>query len=197
MRSGCKFGGHSVIELSQEHQFKPWVGLSGGVSLIAKKQAGRMVETPTEARQAEPGPSVLALLTISTCLAILILGGIWFAFFRRETGTRFETAFHLKDFYFGGESSLSSQPCTSDLVGSVWTCASWILPHLVHRMVQCSKPERAGIMRWTAIRAWHLGQRGRCVTRDGSSGDDCRSDMTLIPRQDWIIHKMTDQCVHF
>ncbi|WP_454630190.1 hypothetical protein [Bradyrhizobium cenepequi] len=43
---------------------------------------GRIVETTTEARQAEPGPSVAALLAISTGLAILILGVIWFAFFR-------------------------------------------------------------------------------------------------------------------
>lgn len=49
---------------------------------MATKENGRIVETPTEARQAEPGPSVLALLTISTGLAILILGVIWFAFFR-------------------------------------------------------------------------------------------------------------------
>ncbi|HEY0328794.1 MAG TPA: hypothetical protein VGC77_06790 [Rhodopseudomonas sp.] len=49
---------------------------------MANKQQGRIVETPTEARQAEPGPSVLALLTISTGLAVLILGMIWFAFFR-------------------------------------------------------------------------------------------------------------------
>jgi hypothetical protein len=49
---------------------------------MATKQHGQIVETPTEARQAEPGPSVLALLTISTGLAILILGVIWFAFFR-------------------------------------------------------------------------------------------------------------------
>ena len=42
----------------------------------------RIVETPMEARQAEPGPSVLALLTVSTSLAVLILGVIWFAFFR-------------------------------------------------------------------------------------------------------------------
>jgi hypothetical protein len=42
----------------------------------------RIVETPTEARQAEPGPSVLALLTVSTGLAILILGIVWFVFFR-------------------------------------------------------------------------------------------------------------------
>jgi hypothetical protein len=41
-----------------------------------------IVETPTEARQGEPGPSVAALLTVSTGLAILILGVIWFVFFR-------------------------------------------------------------------------------------------------------------------
>ena len=32
------------------------------------------IETPTEARQAERGLSVLALLTVSTGLAVLILG---------------------------------------------------------------------------------------------------------------------------
>jgi hypothetical protein len=49
---------------------------------MATQQHGRIVENPTEARQAEPGPSVLALLTASTGLAILILGIIWFVFFR-------------------------------------------------------------------------------------------------------------------
>jgi hypothetical protein len=49
---------------------------------MATKQHEQIVETPTEARGAEPGPSVFALLIISTGLAILILGVIWFAFFR-------------------------------------------------------------------------------------------------------------------
>lgn len=49
---------------------------------MATRQHGRIVETPTEARQAEPGPSVLALLTVSTGLAILIMAVIWFVFFR-------------------------------------------------------------------------------------------------------------------
>jgi hypothetical protein len=49
---------------------------------MATKERRRIVETPTEARQGEPGPSVLALLMMSTGLAILILGGIWFVFFR-------------------------------------------------------------------------------------------------------------------
>jgi len=48
---------------------------------MATRQQHRIVETPTQARQAEPGPSVLALLTISTGLAVLILGVIWFVFF--------------------------------------------------------------------------------------------------------------------
>jgi hypothetical protein len=49
---------------------------------MAIKQDGRIVETATEARQAEPGPSVLALLTMSLGLAVLILGVVWFVFFR-------------------------------------------------------------------------------------------------------------------
>lgn len=42
----------------------------------------RVVETPIEARQAEPGPSILALLTVSTIAAIFVLAIIWFVFFR-------------------------------------------------------------------------------------------------------------------
>jgi hypothetical protein len=54
----------------------------GNEVTMATQRRGQIVETPTEARQAEPGPSVLALLTISTGLAVLILGVIWFVFFR-------------------------------------------------------------------------------------------------------------------
>jgi hypothetical protein len=46
------------------------------------KKHGIIIETPTEARQAEPVPSILALLAISTGLAVLILGGLWYAFFQ-------------------------------------------------------------------------------------------------------------------
>jgi hypothetical protein len=49
---------------------------------MATRHHDRIVKTPTEARQAEPGPSVLALLTASTGLAILVLGAVWFVFFR-------------------------------------------------------------------------------------------------------------------
>jgi hypothetical protein len=48
---------------------------------MATKQQHQIVETPTEARQAEPGPSVLALLTVSIGLAVLVLGVVWFVFF--------------------------------------------------------------------------------------------------------------------
>ncbi len=48
---------------------------------MATQRRGQIVETPTEARQAEPGPSVLALLCVSTGLAVLILGVIWLVFF--------------------------------------------------------------------------------------------------------------------
>jgi hypothetical protein len=49
---------------------------------MATRQHGHIVETPTEARLAEGAPSVLALLTVSTGLAVLILSLVWFAFFR-------------------------------------------------------------------------------------------------------------------
>jgi len=49
---------------------------------MATQQQRHIVETPTEARLAEPGPSVLALLLVSVGLAVLILGVVWFVFFR-------------------------------------------------------------------------------------------------------------------
>jgi hypothetical protein len=49
---------------------------------MATRQQRQIVETPTEARQAGPGPSVLALLVVSTGLAVLILAVLWFVFFR-------------------------------------------------------------------------------------------------------------------
>ena len=57
-------------------------GTYGMRSPMATRRDGQIVETATEARQAEPGPSVLALLTVSTGLAVLILGIVWFVFFR-------------------------------------------------------------------------------------------------------------------
>jgi hypothetical protein len=46
------------------------------------KKHGVIIETPDEARQAEPGPSVVAMVAISTGLAALMLGLVWFVFFR-------------------------------------------------------------------------------------------------------------------
>jgi len=48
---------------------------------MATRRHDQIIETPTEARQAEPGPSVLALLTIATGLAMLVLGAVWFVFY--------------------------------------------------------------------------------------------------------------------
>jgi hypothetical protein len=49
---------------------------------MATEKQGRVVETAREARGAEPGPSVLMLLVMSVGLAVLVLGGVWFVFFR-------------------------------------------------------------------------------------------------------------------
>jgi hypothetical protein len=49
---------------------------------MATRDNHRIVETPTEARQGEPGPSVLALLAVSLGLAVLVLAVVWFVFFR-------------------------------------------------------------------------------------------------------------------
>jgi hypothetical protein len=46
------------------------------------RESDRIVESSTQARQGEPGPSVLALLATSTGLAVLILAVTWFVFFR-------------------------------------------------------------------------------------------------------------------
>ena len=46
------------------------------------KKHGVIIETPTEARQAEPGPSILVVLVASVGLALIILGAVWFVFFR-------------------------------------------------------------------------------------------------------------------
>jgi len=49
---------------------------------MATNEDHRIVETATQARQAEPGPSVLAMLIVSTGLATVILLALWFVFFR-------------------------------------------------------------------------------------------------------------------
>jgi hypothetical protein len=50
-------------------------------AMVTKKH-GIIIETPTEARQGEPGPSVLLLLVISTALAVSLLGLVWLLFFQ-------------------------------------------------------------------------------------------------------------------
>lgn len=46
------------------------------------KRNGQIVETPTEARQAEPGLPMLAVVIVSTIAAGIILAIIWFLFFQ-------------------------------------------------------------------------------------------------------------------
>jgi hypothetical protein len=59
----------------------PKPGTSSGIWRCFRCLAPQGVHD-TEARQAESGPSVLALLTVSSGLVALILGLVWFVFFR-------------------------------------------------------------------------------------------------------------------
>ena len=49
---------------------------------MVKKKHGVIIETTMEARQAEPGPSILLLLVVSVSIAVIALAGVWFVFFR-------------------------------------------------------------------------------------------------------------------
>lgn len=48
---------------------------------MATKKHGIIIETPTEARQAEPGPSILRLLLISLIAVAAGMAVVWFVFF--------------------------------------------------------------------------------------------------------------------
>jgi hypothetical protein len=52
------------------------------VPMATTRPDHQIIETATEARQGEPGPSVAALLAISTGLAVMMLAVVWFVFFR-------------------------------------------------------------------------------------------------------------------
>ena len=47
-----------------------------------RKENRKIVETATEARQGERGPTVFNVLTISTVAAIIVLAVVWLVFFR-------------------------------------------------------------------------------------------------------------------
>jgi hypothetical protein len=70
--------GHKAAMRSRQSRRQPEIE----VTMASTRDQRQIVETATEARQGEPGPSVLALLAISTGLAILILAVVWFVFFR-------------------------------------------------------------------------------------------------------------------
>jgi len=48
---------------------------------MMKRDNGQIVETAREARQGERGPSIMAVLVVSTTLATIVLAIIWFVFF--------------------------------------------------------------------------------------------------------------------
>ena len=50
--------------------------------MVEKRKDGQIVETATEARQAERDPSILKVLVFSVVLAVLVLAALWFLFFR-------------------------------------------------------------------------------------------------------------------
>ncbi|WP_211910738.1 hypothetical protein [Tardiphaga alba] len=49
---------------------------------MAKIEDGRVTQTATEARQAEPGPTVRNVLVISVALALAFMAVIWLIFFK-------------------------------------------------------------------------------------------------------------------
>ncbi|PYF04927.1 hypothetical protein BJ122_102153 [Rhodopseudomonas faecalis] len=49
---------------------------------MAIKRNQQIIETQAEARQGERGPSVLALLTASLALAVLLMALVWVVMFR-------------------------------------------------------------------------------------------------------------------
>lgn len=49
---------------------------------MVKKKHGIIIETPTESRQAERGPSILWMLVTSVAIAVAAMGVVWFLFFQ-------------------------------------------------------------------------------------------------------------------
>ncbi|MGO3927831.1 hypothetical protein NP284_05895 [Rhodopseudomonas pseudopalustris] len=60
----------------------PGAAYASSEAAMATKRNEQIVETPTEARQGERGPSVLALLTASLALAVLLMALVWVVMFR-------------------------------------------------------------------------------------------------------------------
>jgi len=58
------------------------VGIAKGVTVMVVKKNGIIIETPTETRQGEPGPSVLLLLVVSVSVAVVVMAIVWFVLFR-------------------------------------------------------------------------------------------------------------------
>jgi cobalamin biosynthesis Mg chelatase CobN len=65
-----------------ERQSKLLDPLQGKNTEMARREDGRTVETPTQARQTEREPSVLVLLVVSLALAVIVMGIVWMICFR-------------------------------------------------------------------------------------------------------------------
>jgi hypothetical protein len=99
------------------------------VSLVEKEQ-GCIVETATEARQAEPGPSILLVLIVSVVSAAAMLGAVWFVFSEPRGATTPTTTDSTKfaeiDDAFSypmlRQSSFARRP-RGPLYGSAWVSA--------------------------------------------------------------------------
>jgi hypothetical protein len=48
---------------------------------MATREQGHIVETATEARAGEPGPTVRNVLIVGTTLVVVLFAGIWLAYF--------------------------------------------------------------------------------------------------------------------
>jgi len=57
----------------------PLFGVLARLSMVKKKH-GVIIETPTEARQAEPGPSILWMLVTSVAIAVAAMGVVVLVF---------------------------------------------------------------------------------------------------------------------
>lgn len=72
---------------------------------MTRKKHGIIIETPTEARQAEPGPSILVLLVISVSVAVVGMAVVWFVFFAPSA-----VAFNSTDLRSLGRTASQSGP---------------------------------------------------------------------------------------
>jgi hypothetical protein len=77
----CRAARLRIRELSGLRRLGAQARWVRGFAMVTKKH-GIIIETPTEARQAERGPSVLILLMVSLILVAIGMAAVWYIFFR-------------------------------------------------------------------------------------------------------------------